>query len=552
MTKRKETMMSSKNEDVESLKAQLAQAKKDFEAADKDANEWKQKYYEVYADMQNVRRQVQRESDDYKKYAIKSTVEKLVPVFESFDMALRKEPDDPAIKKYAEGFSMIYKKLLMQLTQCGVTVISPKPGDQYDPNTMQAYSTVTKKTENEVDQVFTNGYMIYDHLIKPAGVIITKLSPAEEKRQHEKQMADRIAKEQEEKQNQLDQQAKLQAELEEKAKAEQLAKEKAATDAKAQADAQIKAQLDAQIKAQQEKAAKEKAKEDPAASSRRKLFEEAKAILDQANREKELNENQKVSPKNMKTHPVEEEFEDPFATDDELASYVEPEEQVEEEVEEQVQQPYEQLSEYQKQKLDEEAAEAERIKEQLRQVEIQKQAEAQAQREAEEKARLEAEAKAQQYASQQFEQPKQDYQQEGFTPQEEKAEVVEEPSVEELPEEIIEEAQQATVEKSTGFEKVAEESLEEEKSPQLDESSDEIELGSSHKNFQTPIITSLPEEKKKEDVVENAGTDIIDETNDNLLSADDELDETISILKTNKKFLKKEKKNKPKSNMFGL
>ena len=167
--------------EVDELKAKLAAAEKRFEAADKEKDDWKNKYYGAYADMANTRKQVEKENAEFKKYAVQSVIKEIVPVLDSFDLALKNEPKDENLKKYLEGFNMIHSKLLNSLKQLGVEIIIPQKGEEYNPNKMEAFSTVDGDEDNRVAEVFLKGYKLHDHLIRPAGVIITKKAVVEKK-----------------------------------------------------------------------------------------------------------------------------------------------------------------------------------------------------------------------------------------------------------------------------------------------------------------------------------------------------------------------------------
>lgn len=159
--------------ELEELKEKYIKAEHEYEKADKEKEEWKNKYYSAFADMSNLRKQVERENADFKKYCSQSLIEELIPTLDSFEYALKNEPTDEALKNYLQGFKMIHSKLLNTLKQIGVEVIDPKVGDEYDPHSMQAYSTVEGDEDNKVAEIFTKGYKLADHLIRPAGVIVT-------------------------------------------------------------------------------------------------------------------------------------------------------------------------------------------------------------------------------------------------------------------------------------------------------------------------------------------------------------------------------------------
>lgn len=159
---------------IHELQEKSHEYQKKFEEADKSADEWKNKYYQVYADMANTRKQVQKENDEFKQYAQQSLVEELIPTLDSFDMALKNKPEDEKLKNYLQGFEMIHSKLLNSLKQQGVEILEPKAGDEYNPNCMQAFDAVEGDEANKVHDVFVKGYKLHDHLLRPAGVTITR------------------------------------------------------------------------------------------------------------------------------------------------------------------------------------------------------------------------------------------------------------------------------------------------------------------------------------------------------------------------------------------
>ena len=168
----------------EALRKKFLEAEENFEKADKEVEKYKNKYLEAYADMQNVRRMVEKESQDFKEHAIEGFVKELIPSLDAFDMALKKKPEDEAVKKYMEGVEMIHRKLLNALKQCEVEVVTPTVGEDYNPESMNAFSTVPGKEDNKVVDIFVRGYKLKGHLLRPAGVIIsTKMDePVEEEK----------------------------------------------------------------------------------------------------------------------------------------------------------------------------------------------------------------------------------------------------------------------------------------------------------------------------------------------------------------------------------
>ncbi len=183
--------------EFETVKKQLDELNQNYEEVlkvskekEKEAKDWENKYYTVYADMANTRKQVEKENQEFKRYAISSTIRELIPVLDSFDMALKNEPQDEKIKNYVSGFKMIHSKFLNSLKQLGVEIINPKIGEEFNPHLMEAFSTVEGEKDNLVAETFLKGYKLHEHLLRSAGVIITK-KPVEANEPEKKEEADK-------------------------------------------------------------------------------------------------------------------------------------------------------------------------------------------------------------------------------------------------------------------------------------------------------------------------------------------------------------------------
>lgn len=163
--------------EIHDLKLKAGDYQKKYEEADKEKDSWKNKYYEAYADRANRRKQLEKENEDFKKYAQKSLIEELIPTLDSFDRSLMAEPKDEAAKKYKEGFMRIHNKLLNTLKQAHVEIISPKVGDEYDPHTRMALSTIEGEEANKIAEVYRKGYKLHDHLLRAASVVTTVKKP---------------------------------------------------------------------------------------------------------------------------------------------------------------------------------------------------------------------------------------------------------------------------------------------------------------------------------------------------------------------------------------
>lgn len=166
-TKKVETKGNLDEKNVEILKEQLIKA-------EKDKAEWMNKYYAQYADIQNLRKEIARDNETVLKYAGEPFLKSLVPFMVSLDQAFKYEPkDDPKAQGWIKGIHLSYKQLLSALEKEGVKIIDPKPGDKFDPKSMEAVATYEDEKGDVIRNVYMKGYFLKERLITPASVEVS-------------------------------------------------------------------------------------------------------------------------------------------------------------------------------------------------------------------------------------------------------------------------------------------------------------------------------------------------------------------------------------------
>ncbi|HEX6501604.1 MAG TPA: nucleotide exchange factor GrpE [Terriglobales bacterium] len=120
------------------------------------------------ADFDNARKRASREQQEYRDYALADTVKALLPVLDSFDLALEHDAD---AAEFRSGIGLINKQLHDVLTKLGLRPI-PAKGEAFDPYLHQAVEMVDTD-EVEDHHVLTElqrGYKLKDRLLRPAMV----------------------------------------------------------------------------------------------------------------------------------------------------------------------------------------------------------------------------------------------------------------------------------------------------------------------------------------------------------------------------------------------
>lgn len=152
-------------EQIEDLKTRAAKADENWD-----------RLLRQTADFENYKKRAARERQDAVKYANEGLLSKLVPVLDTFEMALAAAAKPEAgAQSVQAGVSMIQTQLKNVLAEAGLEEIdaTDKP---FDPNFHEAVAQ--KETvdvpEGHVAQQLRKGYKFRDRLVRPASVVVAK------------------------------------------------------------------------------------------------------------------------------------------------------------------------------------------------------------------------------------------------------------------------------------------------------------------------------------------------------------------------------------------
>lgn len=132
-------------------------------------------YLKEKADLENVKKRLEKERTLERKYSAMNFAKKLVSPLDTFELALSHDIEDEATKTFAQGFKMIQDQIKKALEDEGVSEIDALNED-YDPNFHQAIMTEKKDgvETNKVIEVLQKGYLFKDRVIRPAIVKISE------------------------------------------------------------------------------------------------------------------------------------------------------------------------------------------------------------------------------------------------------------------------------------------------------------------------------------------------------------------------------------------
>lgn len=145
----------------------------------------KDKYMRAVAEMDNMRRRMERERSDLVKFALEDAFKDFLSVLDSFDRALPDDADHAQAAAagseaqvdsgtaFREGMTMVKRQLLDTFRKHGLEPIK-SAGEDFDPNLHQAIQRVeSAEVQTEVvGDVFARGYLLNGRLLRPAMVSV--------------------------------------------------------------------------------------------------------------------------------------------------------------------------------------------------------------------------------------------------------------------------------------------------------------------------------------------------------------------------------------------
>jgi len=140
--------------------------------------EFKDRYMRLLAEVENMRRRMEREKADLMKFAFEGFFKDLLPALDSLEKALPSDGTSQSLKveardAYFEGMLMVKRQLLDILKRHGLEKVESK-GAEFDPNLHQAIQRVESKeaTKDMVQEEFALGYTLHGRLLRPAMVSV--------------------------------------------------------------------------------------------------------------------------------------------------------------------------------------------------------------------------------------------------------------------------------------------------------------------------------------------------------------------------------------------
>ena len=138
----------------------------------------KTKLIEAHTDFENIKKRLEKEKITAVNFANESFARDLLGVIDALEMALNTQisEENEQAKSLKEGVSLTIESFKAALAKHGVKMIETSVGGEFNPEIHNAMSYVESDSiaSGFIAQVYQNGYMYNERILRPAMVLIAK------------------------------------------------------------------------------------------------------------------------------------------------------------------------------------------------------------------------------------------------------------------------------------------------------------------------------------------------------------------------------------------
>lgn len=143
------------------------------EELQKKCQEYLNGWQRAKADYENLKKQNEKEKEEFVKFANLNLIMGLIPVYNNLKLALEQVPDND----WTQGVKQVKKQMSETFSFNGVEEINVKVGDKFDPAIHEAVKSNPNDlnkhlNDPKIEKVVADGYKINSKIFMPAKVIV--------------------------------------------------------------------------------------------------------------------------------------------------------------------------------------------------------------------------------------------------------------------------------------------------------------------------------------------------------------------------------------------
>lgn len=162
-----------KNVSASDPQGSVATAGGELEKLRAERNDLFERLARLQAEFDNYRKRAAKENAEYRDYAVSDAARALLPVIDSFTLALKNSAAKP--EDLRKGVELIFKQLQDVLQKLNIERV-PAQGEPFDPRVHEAIEMVETDAapDHHVLEELQPGYRIKGRLLRPAMVRVAK------------------------------------------------------------------------------------------------------------------------------------------------------------------------------------------------------------------------------------------------------------------------------------------------------------------------------------------------------------------------------------------
>ncbi|MDP6642103.1 MAG: nucleotide exchange factor GrpE [Candidatus Nanoarchaeia archaeon] len=137
---------------------------------DTETKELIEKMQRLQAEFDNYKKYLDKEKQEFVRYANHELLLKLLNIADSFELALKSKEEN---KDFIKGIELIYAQLFSLLEKEGLIKIKTK-GEKLNPELHEVMLTENGNEDNIILEEIQSGYMINDKVLRCAKVKVSK------------------------------------------------------------------------------------------------------------------------------------------------------------------------------------------------------------------------------------------------------------------------------------------------------------------------------------------------------------------------------------------
>lgn len=140
-----------------------------------DLEKAKSDYLYLYAEFENYKKNAIKERSDLRKFGAERLAVEILNVLDIFETALQTQPTAETLDSYKKGIEMTAVELKNALLRNGIEEI-PSQGAPFNPAHHEALSQeeTDDLPEGYISRVFKKPYKLFDRVIRPGQVVVSK------------------------------------------------------------------------------------------------------------------------------------------------------------------------------------------------------------------------------------------------------------------------------------------------------------------------------------------------------------------------------------------